>query len=113
MLKIKVTLQYSVTGHGDLSKQTDELMRVMLEVEESNSQLSDADVFVVVNQRLVDITVAVEAQTWTEAEKLGMQTITDAIRRVGGHVIDDTTPNFADSSDVMSVSLQSTELVPA
>ena len=113
MLKIKVTLQYSVSGHGDLNKQTDELMQTLLAAEDTDQRLSDVDVFTVINQNLVDIVVSVEAATWTEAEELGKQVITSAIRKTGGHVVDAVTPSFAGSDDSMNVSLQSTELVPA
>lgn len=111
-MKIRVTSRFEVQGTDELKPSISSLMKSLLESERREQDLSEADVTAVLSERQVDITVVVDAESWSNAEARAESVILDAIRSIGG------VPRM-DQSDIgpdvlgLSARIQSTELVPA
>lgn len=110
-MKIRVTSRFSVSGTGNLDSMTDRLMVSLVDLENAERDISEADVSATLGQRLVEISVVVSAESWGSAEKRALTVVERAIRSVGGEPSADM--KDADTSTGIPTSVQSVELVPA
>ncbi|AGW40971.1 LemA-like protein [Leifsonia xyli subsp. cynodontis DSM 46306] len=87
--------QFYVSGDNDLDAQTDAVMEALLELEEaSEGLLSGSDVTASLRERVVTISVLIEAESAADAKRIGVLALDAAVRIAGGNptILEDDGP---------------------
>lgn len=110
-MQLSVSGRFLVSGSSDLDAQTDKVMEALLDAEQHDSTITDSDVTAVLTERLVTVSVVIDADDWHAGQRRGEAAIKAAIEAANGQVqnppaVDTNTRSFV-------VQAERAELVPA
>lgn len=112
-MKVRVSSQFKVSGTSDLDSQTDALYVALIELERSETDLTEGDVTASLGSRLVGISLVIDATSWEQAEARAREVIQHAIVMIGDQVLIAEGAGVAPTSDAPVADIQSIELIPA
>lgn len=110
---VSVRGRFHVNGRTDLDAATDQVMDALLQIESSDTTISDSDVSAELEDRIVTITVIVDANTWDEGNERGRVAIRSAIEAANGQVTDPPEVSTETESFRFVTQAESSELIPA
>lgn len=111
-MHVRITTRFLVVGENDLDAETDRLFEALVKCESMSGQLSEADVSAALADRIVDMTIVVRADSWSEAQREANGVFFHAIEMAGGLPLRDEAGE-EQLDDPRAHIVQGTELVPA
>ncbi|WP_154097062.1 hypothetical protein [Microbacterium testaceum] len=112
-MDVRIKTRFLVQGDADLDAETDAIFGALVHFEELTSNLSESDVAVVLEDRIVDMSVVVKAPSWAAAQRIASDAFFRAIEAAGGVPMREDDANDEQFEVSRGHIVQGTELVPA
>ena len=112
-MRATISMIFEVSGDGDLDAQTDLVFEALLALEEEDQTLCDADLDVILSERLVTVRISVMGETLDVVLQTGGSAIRTAIHAAGGGTPGWTNPTPNDAAPYSSdFELRDQRLIP-